>query len=128
MKGDKRVLDFVRTITSLRRFKELGEIYAKLRPEHTSDDDAATAALQHLTEEEVMLLWKNTKTGGPDITSEKPLDKMRVVQALWAVEKIVAGTSCPAPEGRCVGGPVTGYGCVHEAANHALRRLKEALS
>lgn len=65
MKGDKKVLAFVQVIAGHRRFRELGDIYARLRPDHASDDDAAAATLQHLTEEEVAMLWKNTKAGAP---------------------------------------------------------------
>lgn len=49
-----------------------------------------------------------------------------LAKAIEIVEKIVNHTARPDPEGGgCVGGPISGYGCVHEAASCALRRLKE---
>ncbi len=47
-------------------------------------------------------------------------------EAIKAVEKLADHTRCPDPaEGGCIGGPIPGYGCVHEAASYALRRLQE---
>lgn len=65
MKGDYKVLAFAQIIFGHRRHKELGDLYKQLRPEHDSDDDAAAETLQHLTQEEVDMLWKHTKTGKP---------------------------------------------------------------
>jgi hypothetical protein len=55
---------------------------------------------------------------------DKNTDRLRQVQD--AVTAIAANTSCPDPaEGGCIGGPIPGYGCIHEAAMFALRRLQE---
>jgi hypothetical protein len=52
------------------------------------------------------------------------LTKIRL--ALAAIEAIANNTSCPdTGEGGCIGGPIPGYGCVHEAARSAARRLVE---
>ncbi len=49
-----------------------------------------------------------------------------LAQAIEIIEQIVNRTTCPDPEGGgCIGGLIPGYGCVHEAASCALRRLKE---
>jgi hypothetical protein len=42
------------------------------------------------------------------------------------LEGIAQNTRCPDPgNGGCVGGPITGYGCVHEAAVAARKSLDE---
>lgn len=48
------------------------------------------------------------------------------LRALVAIlEQVYAKTTCPDPaEGGCIGGPIPGYGCVHEAVGHVIRRMK----
>lgn len=65
MKGDKKVLGFAMVVLGHRRFSELQRSYDRVRPDHESDDDAAAAVLQQLTEAEVALLWRSTKAGAP---------------------------------------------------------------
>jgi hypothetical protein len=61
--------------------------------------------------------------------SKKPLDEKKVDEAKKIIELIYVNTTCPDPgEGGCIGGPIPGYGCIHEAARSALRRLEEAAS
>lgn len=44
--------------------------------------------------------------------------------AIKIVGLIVDHTTCPDPgEGGCIGGPIPGYGCVHETARSALQEL-----
>lgn len=60
-----------------------------------------------------------------DISKEAAL----IVGLIPIMEKIVRHTTCPDPgEGGCIGGPIPGYGCVHEAARYVLRRLEEGVS
>lgn len=57
----------------------------------------------------------------------KIVDKL--TQALHVAEMIVGATSCPDPaEGGCIGGPLLGYGCVHEGAASIASYLKTVLA
>jgi hypothetical protein len=61
--------------------------------------------------------------------NKNPSKDPNIAQAIKILELVVVNTTCPDPgEGGCIGGPIPGYGCVHEAARSALRRLEEATS
>lgn len=48
---------------------------------------------------------------------EKAFDSEQIEGAIKLIEDIIYSTQCPDPgEGGCIGGPVPGYGCLHEAA------------
>ncbi len=69
MKDDKRLLDLARSLASIKRFKELGDLYTNLRSGHESDDDAALAVLAYLTQAEIDMLWRVAKTYLPVVQS-----------------------------------------------------------
>lgn len=57
--------------------------------------------------------------------SKKLLDE-KVPEAIKLVREIIYSTTCPDPgDGGCIGGPIPGYGCLHEAASSVQRRLEE---
>lgn len=53
------------------------------------------------------------------MTNDKTKDAIKLVK------DIVYSTVCPDPGfGGCMGGPIPGYGCLHEAAVQVLRSLE----
>lgn len=61
--GDYKVLGLVRISASMRRFKELGEIFEGHRRTGLSDNDAAAKTLQTLTEDEGRMLRRMAPPG-----------------------------------------------------------------
>lgn len=52
----------------------------------------------------------------------------RVKRARAAALALRNATTCPDPaEGGCIGGPIPGYGCVHEASQTILTALDEVI-
>ncbi len=60
--------------------------------------------------------------------SEKTLSRETLLHMQRAALGIMNETHCPDPgEGGCIGGPIPGFGCVHEAASAIARVLNEVL-
>lgn len=53
-------------------------------------------------------------------------DNETELRALIAIlDQVHDKTTCPDPgEGGCIGGPIPGYGCIHEAVGYVIRRMK----
>ena len=60
----------------------------------------------------------------PNYLKTDPVQQMSIISN--ALQGIADATTCPdRGEGGCVGGPIRGFGCIHEAAAAGLRALRE---